>query len=159
MLENFNTERTLYSSIQKKKRVIIPKIFTLISLSIIFYIGVLLVISLLKLEASQETTFKISTLIFLILIVFLGIFLSHKHSKKRYIFYKDRIFFNKKEIRYVDINKVINKQNIWDKMFKTYSLKLSKNFSIRHISKEIELESYTKEMVRYAKGNHLIETY
>ena len=117
--------------------------------------------SLLKLglDASQETNLKIGILVFLILIILLGIYLSYRHSKKKYTYYRNRIFFNKKEIKYVDINDVVRKQNLWDKVFKTYSLKLSKGFSIRHINVEIDLENYTKQMVKYSKGNHLIETY
>jgi len=157
--EKTNAERVLYSSVQKKSRVLIPKIVSLVSLSVIFYIGVLLIFSLLKLDAKQETTFKVGALIFLLLIILLGVFLSYKHSKKRYIFYRNRIYFNKNEVKYDEINNISRKKNIWDKMFKTYSLKLSKEFSVRHIPLNIELENYTQQMVNYSKGNHLIQTY
>ena len=80
-------EQPIYVLAQSKKRAIIPKILTFLILGVIFYLGILLNVSLLELDARQETIFKTVPLIILIVVIVVGIFLTLKRAKKKYHFY------------------------------------------------------------------------
>lgn len=146
-------EQPVYTLHQSKPRTIIPKIITLLVLSFIFYLGVLLNISLLELRGNQETLLKTGTLIILIIIIIVGIFLSVRTAKRPYFFYKDRISFEKKQISYTDISNTSPHLDPIDKIFKTYSVNLGSKFFLRNIPQEIHLENYLQQLIQYAKRN------
>ena len=66
-------EKPAYILTQVKKRLLIPKIITFLVLGIVFYLGVLLNITLLNLSGSTETMAKLIALIVLLLIIAFGI--------------------------------------------------------------------------------------
>lgn len=142
------TEQPLYLLPQDKKRILIPKIITLLFLATLFYLGVLLNISLLSLSASDETTVKLASLLLLLLIVVLGIFLNFRGP---YRFYSDKLIINKKEVFYHTINGIARKQNFLDKLFKTYSLNLGNGFVLKNIPQEIEVQNYIQQLATYAQ--------
>ncbi len=135
-----------YEIHQKKSRAIIPKVILLLFLSVIFYLGILLNLSLLDLPVEQESITRIATLIFLVLLIIIGIFLSYKHATKPYQFTQDRIIQGKKQCLYKDITNTISKTNLLDKIFKTYSIKLNKTFSLKHLSQEQDLQNYLQQL-------------
>jgi len=143
-------EQPIYVLVQLKKRAIIPKIIILLILGIVFYFGVLLNVSLLELTGDEETTIKMVSLIVVIVVVLFGILLSILRAKKMYKFYRDRIMFGKKTIPLAQITNTAAKQNSFDKIFKTYSIKLSKKFKIKHISQEVQIQNYLQQLVSYA---------
>lgn len=147
------SEQPLYVLHQKTSRAVLPKLITLVILSIIFYVGVLLNVNLLDLSASQETSIQIGTFAFLLLVVIIGVILAGKKAHTPYLFYRAKITHGKKEIAYTA---VINTQPTTDflgKMFKTYSMNLGNDFHLRHISNETQIQDYIKQMMQYAK-NH-----
>ncbi|MBT3814368.1 hypothetical protein HOE37_04500 [Candidatus Woesearchaeota archaeon] len=146
-------EQPLYVLQQNKKRALIPKITTQVVLGAIFYLGVLLNISLLKLSASSETVIKLVALILLLLIVIVGIFLAFHQANLPYRFYRNRIKLYKKEVLYVNIINTNPKIDFWDKFFKTYSIKIAKDKYIRNIPQTVQISNYLQQLINYAKNS------
>ena len=147
------TDQPIYILSQKKSRIIIPKLMTFILLGTVFYLVILLNISLLKLDAQQETIIKTTSLIILLSIIALGTYLTFHRSHRTYKFYQKGIFFNKNFIDYTSISSVEKKQNLSDKIFKTYHLKLSPNFQIKNIPNEVDVQNYLQQLIQYTKTN------
>jgi len=144
--------KPVYILTQVKKRLLIPKIITLVFLGLVFYSGILLNISLLNLSGNTETLAKLIALIVLILIIVFGIFYNLIKAKKQYLFYNNKIVFGKKQIV---LNTILNteiKHNFLDKIFKTYSLQLTKKFSIENIPDTIQLKDYVQKLINYNKN-------
>ena len=144
-------EQPIYKVYESKKRALIPKILSLVGLSIIFYLGVLLNISLLELDAGQETSLKIGSLVVLILLIMLGIVLAQRKAKIPYLFYSNRMTHGKDIIYFTEISNTIAHKDPFDKYFKTYSINLGKNIFLRHIPDEIQLSGYIQQLIEYAK--------
>lgn len=148
---NTQQEQPLYVLSQVKKRALIPKIISLILLGAVFYVGILVNLFLLNLTAGDETVIKTSSLILLILVVILGIYLSYHKANFSYRFYRDRVQFGKKAIKYTEIKNTHQKKDIFDKMFKTYAQVLSKDFYIRNVPNQINIAAYVQQMITYAQ--------
>tara|TARA_Y100000310_G_C20507098_1_gene726975 strand:+ start:206 stop:673 length:468 start_codon:yes stop_codon:yes gene_type:complete len=145
-------ENPVYTLPQIKKRLIIPKIITFLFLGIIFYVGVLLNVSLLSLSGATKTLTLTIALIVLIGLIIFGIVFNILQAKKIYKFYGDRIVFGKKQIPFNAILNTEIKRNFLDKIFKTYSLLLSKQFTISNISENIQLQNYIEQLITYTKN-------
>ncbi len=139
---------------QNKKRILIPKIISFLFLGVIFYLGILLNISLLKLTVSTESIVKLISLITLIVIIILGILFNLKKSKQKYFFYQDKIVFKKQQILLTGITDIKTKQNLLDKLFKTYSLIINQKFKIKNIPQQINLQQYLQKMINYSKTGY-----
>jgi hypothetical protein len=139
---------------QNKKKVLIPKTIGLILLGTIFYFGILLNISLLKLATSTESIIKLISLIIMLTAVSLGILLNLKKSKQNYFFYQDKIVFKKQQIFLNEITDIKTKQSLLDKLFKTYYLTINQKFKIKNISQKINLQQYLQKIINYSKTNY-----
>lgn len=144
-------ESPIYTLPQRKSRAIIPKVFSSLLLSIIFYLGILVNLSLLKLSPDQESKIKLISFIVLLFINLLGLYLAF-HQAKPYLFYGNRIKHNRKEIYYQNILNTAPHQDFSDKIFKTYSLNLGNYFHLRNISQEIQIQNYLQQLIAYAKN-------
>ena len=149
-------EQPLYSVYASKKRALIPKTLYLIILAIIFYLGVLVNIFLLQLDAQQETTLKTGSLIILTILIVIGILLEVKKTHQPYVFYRNRITRGKEILYYLNITNTQPQINLFDKMFETYSVPLGKKFSIRHIPQSIPLSNYIQQLLEYARRNQSV---
>ena len=146
-------DKPLYILPQLKKRFLIPKVFALMLLGIIFYLGILINLILLDLTNETVELIKLIATIVILFLVGVGIISSISRSKKKYIFYRNRIMFNRKQVLYGQINNTNQKQNINDKLFKTYSIKLNNKFTLKNIPKSINISDYIKSMISYASQN------
>lgn len=144
-------EQPLYSLGQLRKRSLIPKILTLILLSIIFYLGILLNLYLLEMNAQQETLVKTLSLVLLLGIVALGVYFSYNKASKKILFYKNSVEFNNKKQKYAEITNIFPSKNLFDKMFHTYQIKLTKDFTIRNIPDSVQLKEYIEKLIEYNK--------
>ena len=147
-----NQEKPFYVLKQVKKRSIIPNTTLLIILCVIFYLGILLNLSLIDIPLEQENLIKMSSLIFLIVLFITAVIFYIIKSFRTYLFYQDKIVFGRKNIRYQEIVNTSEKKNLLDKMFKTYSSHLGKKFFIINISQEISLDNYLQKLIKYAKA-------
>ncbi len=145
-------EQPLYILHQSIGRALIPKFVSLVVLGAIFYVGILLNISLLELTAAEETTIKSGALLFLILIIAFGLYLALRKAHQPYFFYRNRLVFNKKEWPYSSIVNTTPTQDMIDKVFKTYSINTG-NLHIRNISQEVQLQPYLEQLIQYTKGS------
>src|SRR3989344_3225986 len=89
----------IYVLSQKKSRALIPKILSMVILSVIFYIGILVNISLLDLTAKEETQIKLVSFIILVIINFIGIYVAF-HRSAPYKFYAAAVFHHSKSMDY-----------------------------------------------------------
>ncbi|MBI2662334.1 hypothetical protein HYX11_02660 [Candidatus Woesearchaeota archaeon] len=142
-------EQPIYLLPLNKKRILIPAAFTILILSIIFYFGILLNISLLELSAQEETITNLISLILLILIIAIGIFNSYIQSNKPITFYKSYLKISKTNLTYNQINTIAKQQNFLDKIFHTYSLKINQKLSLDSIPEEIDLIVYLNQLKDY----------
>jgi len=149
------TEPPLYVLHQKTSRAVIPKLVTLFILSAIFYGGVLLNINLLELQPAQETTAQMGALLFLLIIIAIGFIIALKRARRPYTFYHTKIVHGKKEIMYSAILNTEPQDDFLGRIFKTYSMNLGSDFHLHHISKEINIQDYIKQMREYAKNKQV----
>ena len=146
-------EQPQYILPQIRSRALIPKIFALLILAVIFYAGILVNVALLDLTGEEETIVKMSSSILVLLIVTIGFFLSFHKAHLTYKFYRDRIQFGKKSIPYIKISNTNQQQDFSDKIFKTYKINLDKKFLIRNISQETNISGYLQQMITYSQQN------
>jgi len=146
-------EQPLYSVHQSKPRALIPKSITLLFLASIFYIGVLINISLLELDADQETLLKTGALLTLAFLIILGIALTFRKTRQPYLFYRNRIAQGKETLYYLNITNTTPQANFLDQLFKTYSIQLGKNFALRCIQESIQLSNYLQQLIEFSKKN------
>lgn len=144
-------EQPLYVLHQKTSRAVLPKLITLLLLSAIFYGGVLLNINLLELQPQQETTVQMVALIFLLIIIVTGLIIAVKRARRPYTFYHTKIVHGNKEILYSAILNTEPHYDFLGKIFKTYSMNLGNDFHLRHISLEIKIQDYIRQMMEYTK--------
>ncbi len=133
-------------------RAFIPKALTLLLLGGIFYGGVLLNLFLLELTSSQENAAKLGSLIFLATMIALGTALAISRAKKAYVFYADGILIYRQKFPYNTISNTSPQQNIWDKIFQTYSIALGNGGCLKYIPKSLETASYLQQMIAYARS-------
>ncbi len=145
------TEQPLYVLQQIKKRALIPKIISLVVLSVIFYLGVLLNVSLLKLSGTEETVIRLVALILLLSVVAVGIYISFHQANQPYKFYKSGVLIRGKIVSYGQIVNTESKIEMLDKIFKTYSINLGNGKFIRNVSQEVQIKNYLDKLINYAK--------
>lgn len=142
-------EQPVYILPQRKGRALIPKIISFSALGVLFYAGILLNLYLLKISAETELIVKLASLAFLALIVVVGIIISFRKAAA-YQFYRDRIKHHRKQIYYREIVHTQPKQDFLDKLFKTYSISLSKKFVLRNLSQQTQISNYLQQLTSYA---------
>lgn len=145
-------EQPLYLLPQNKKRVMIPKIASLIVLGVLFYTGILLNLSLLQLDAEQQSVVNLASIVLLGMILALGIYLGYHQVGQPYRFYQNRIMLHKKAIFYNQVSQIVRVQSFVDKMFKTYHLDLGNKLKIENIPEEVQIEAYLQQWVNYARS-------
>lgn len=133
-------------------RMVVPWIFKLLGLSAMFYAGIYFNV---KFIFNSGIPAAINVLIFatlLVLIVIQLIIYNLRFGKFQYLFYTNRVEFQGKKTEtffFNDFTNVELKQNIFDKMFNTGSLKLSKQFEIGPISSVTQIKSYFERLIQY----------
>ena len=150
------SEQALYTVYGSKSRALVPKIVSLFLLAFIFYLGVLINISLLELNASQETSLKTGALLTLALLIIIGTVLTFRKTQQPYLFYRNRVAHGKETIYYLNITNTMPQANFLDRAFKTYSIPLGKSFSLRYIpetTQKTQLSNYLQQLVDYARKN------
>ena len=151
MLPPPSSEQPVYVLPQRMSRAVVPKILSLVVLSALFYSGILVNLALLNLKAQQEFLIQLLSLVLLFLVVILGVYLAVHRAHFPYLFYHNRLVHNKKEIYYSSITTIIAKRDIWDKLFKTYSLGIGNTVYLRNISGEINLKDYVRQLIAYSR--------
>lgn len=137
-------------------RMVVPWIFKLLGLSILFYAGIYFNV---KYALKTEIPSYVNILIFVFLIVLIGAqaFIYHiKFGKYKYNFYTNRIEYAGKKPKtflFSDFQSADLKQGMFDKMFNTGSIRLSKTFDIGPISNVTRIKSYLEQLVQYYRAS------
>ncbi len=113
-------EQPIYSIYGSKARALIPKIISLSGLSAIFYLFVLINISLLELDATQETTLKTGALSLLAILILIGTVSTFRKVQQPYLFFRNTITHGKETIDYANITNTTPQATFFDSLFKTY---------------------------------------
>ncbi len=142
-----------------KKRILIPKTITLIVLSALFYVGILVNISLLKLDSDVEGMAKFAGLGIVVLLFLLGVILNSSKAKHGIKFYNDHLEIGHQKVQYITLTNVEAKQGLLDKMFHTYTLKIDKKHLVEGISQEVNVVQYLQQLINYAKSQQQTGMY
>lgn len=133
-------------------RMVVPWIFKLLGLSALFYFGVFFNAKY-ALRTSVPSYINLLIFLFLIILIATQTVLYHvKFGKYQYLFYTNRVDFEGKKTKtfmFDDFTEAKLKQGIFDKMFGTGSITLSKDFSIGPISNVAQMKSYLEQLVQY----------
>ena len=135
-------------------RLVVPWVFKLLGLSAIFYFGIYFNV---KIVFKYDIPSLVNLLIFLVLVVMIVVqlILYHvKFGKYAYKFYSNKIDYEaKKTVTFLfnDFSQAELKQNIFDKMFNTGRIVLSKDFTVGPISGALQIKNYLERLVQYYK--------
>ncbi|MBW2966965.1 hypothetical protein KY362_00615 [Candidatus Woesearchaeota archaeon] len=132
-------------------RMVVPSAFQLFGLALLFYAGVYFLTMSMGLNVPGYINLFI--IAFLVVLIVAQLFLYHmKFGKYKYEFYTNRIEFSGKKpatFMFTDFQQAELKQNLFDKMFNTGSIKLGKDFKIGPITNPERVKSYTEKLVNY----------
>ena len=158
MALNTTFEQPIYILHQNRARALIPKSVVLVILGTIFYLGILLNISLLNMDAAQETTIKIGSLIFLLAIIIFSMIIALYRSKIPVFFYQNRLTYKNNIILLTEISGTAPHQDLPDKLFKTQTFNLGKNFMLRNVPTELQMEQYLQQLKAYSQRSPSLST-
>lgn len=145
------TEKPLYVLSQSKPRAILPQVLSLVILGVIFYLGILVNVSLLELDEGLKSTIKLASLIFLSVVVAIGILLAILKAGKKYYFYRNRIAFGRKAVNYAEIINTTLHVDLLDRIFKTHSINLGHKFFLSNIPQNLQIQNYLRQLIDYSK--------
>lgn len=131
-------------------RALMPKIASLLVLAGIFYLGVLLNLSLLELPGDIKEMITLSALVFLGAIIILGLILAIRRARQPYLFYPDGILIHGQKVLYQSITNTTPQQAFLDKIFKTYRISLNQETTIKHLPFSIPLQPYLQQLITYS---------
>lgn len=129
-----------------------PKIMALLALGMIFYLGVILNLSLLELNQELSNIVKFASMAILAVIILLETFRAIFQARHPAQFFQDRIVQNKREMFYTAITGIFQRRNALDKLFRTYSLYLGNRFFLRSIPEGVQLEGYVRQLIEYSNS-------
>ncbi|MBU0461281.1 MAG: hypothetical protein KJ574_01705 [Nanoarchaeota archaeon] len=144
-----------YSIKPNVNRLVALKIIQLIILAVLFYIALWLN---LQLGFNLEIPFMVNILVIVVLVVAVVIELIKFHvvyAQYNYLFYTNRVIFQKKDKLYTfyfkDFEKSELKSNLLDKIMGTGTIVLSKKFKIGPINKPSKVYEYLLKLIDYDK--------
>jgi hypothetical protein len=142
-------------------RMVVPWVLKLLGLAILFYAGIYLnirfVAKYLRISflSNAEIPAYVNLLIFAFLIVLVVtqvILYRVKFGKFKYSFYTNRVEFEGKKTEtfmFTEFQQAELKQNLFDRMFDTGSIRLSRSFSIGPVSGVSQVKAYLEQLVKY----------
>ena len=133
-------------------RMVVPWILKLLALAILFYGGIYFNVRY-ALGSQIPPIINLFIFAFLMVLIATQVIIYHiKFGKFKYSFYANRIEFEGKKVEtfmFSDFRAAELKQNVFDRMFDTGSLKLSKSFSVGPVSGITQVKNYLEQLVRY----------
>jgi hypothetical protein len=133
-------------------RMVMPWIFKLLGLAVLFYGGIYFNVKY-ALKMSIPPLINVVIMVFIIILVVTQLILYKvKYGHYKYEFYTNRVDFEGKDHKtflYGNFEQATLKQNIFDKVFNTGLIKLDKKFVIGPISNVTQIKNYLEQLVRY----------
>lgn len=144
-----------YSVKANSTRMLVARILLLVVLAPLFYVALWLN---LRLGFAIDVPLIVNILIVIVLIVAVVIEIIKFHviySQHTYLFYTNRVIFQKKDklitFFYKDYEKSELKQNLLDKTMKTGTIRLKKDFIIGPVNKPKKIYEYLLKLISYHK--------
>jgi hypothetical protein len=133
-------------------RMLVPWILKLLGLAALFYGGIYANVRFMF-NARIPAFINLFIFVFLIVLVGAQVVLYHvRFGRFSYLFYTNRIEFKGKKSRtflFDEFSQAEIKQGVFDKMFNTGIIRLSKDFSVGPISNVSQIKEYLEQLVRY----------
>ncbi len=133
-----------------RARFLVPKLILMLVLGAVFYVGVLVNVILLDLNAADETMIKIVALVFVSGLIGVSMYLSVKKAEKEYVFFRSWMELGEEKVLYNSISSIEVSHNIWDTLFRTVQIKIPGHV-LRHVPAEINLHDYLQKLVDYSQ--------
>ena len=140
----------LYSLKPNMKRIIIPQALKILSLCVLFYIGIMINVRLLDITVPDNIVILILGVLILLFVMEMVLIYS-KYHKLSYTFHDDKIKMegkNPKSIPYTDILNMNIEENGMDKLFKTSTISLSPKFRIKFINGADKVYVYIQKLIQ-----------
>ena len=140
-------EQPLYIAYKDVKRVLFPKFLLLIGLGVLFYLGILLNLYLLRVW--DKTLICVFSLVLIILLIVIQMFLIFKKIKANgYAMYSNRIEFGNKSVYYGNVKNIYYKREFIDKLFDTGTIFLYPYLKIEKIKNSVNVYEYMKKLIQ-----------
>jgi len=148
-----------YSVKPSVSRTLFPQFFKLAALWVAFYFGVWINFFLLQMDFPLWLTILLITILIILFFAQLAITKS-KVDKYHYDFFSNRVEFygeKLKSIMYSDIEEIKTSKNIFDSIFGTGTVILSKNFKITNVKNYIEIQNYLNQLIQNFRAYRMQE--
>lgn len=149
-------EAPLYVLKPDKTRILVPNTIKLAILCIVFYLGVLLNVSLLKISIPNYINILI-IVVLLLLIVIESILSLVKLSRIQYRFFPNRMQVIGPRPQYIDFSHVVSvtsKQNFFDKLFGTGTIILG-TYRMKSITNLAPNLDYIQKLVQSSRAQYV----
>ena len=153
--KRFTMELPQYTLKPNTNRMVVPWIFKLLGLSILFYGGIYFNV---RYALGSEIPPYVNILIFVFLVVLIvsqAVIYRMKFGKYKYMFFTNRIEYDGKKPKtflFTDFQAAELKQGVFDKMFNTGSIRLSKDFTVGPVSGVRQIKTYLEQLVNYYRA-------
>ena len=131
---------------------LVPWIFKLLGLSVLFYGGIYLNVRF-ALRTEIPPLVNILIFAFLIVLIVTQIIIYHvRFGRYKYLFFTNRIEYQGKKPKtflFGDFQEAVLKQGVFDRMFGTGRIRLSKDFVIGPVSNVVQIKNYIEQLVKY----------
>ena len=140
-------EQPLYIAYKDVKRVLFPKFLLLVGLGVLFYLGVLLNLYLLRVR--DKTMICVLSIVVIVLLIGIQMFMIFKRIKTNsYAIYSNRIEFGNKSVYYGNVRNLYYKRNFIDKLFDTGTIFLYPYLKIEKIKNSVNVYAYMKKLIQ-----------
>lgn len=139
-----------------KSRMVIPKLLITLVLAIVFYAGILINVSLLGINVPEGVNILILAVL-LLLVIIQGLMTYVQASKAMYAIYRNRLQIEGTKAQYVLFNAVQDvkqEKNFFDKLFKTATIHITPNLTLRGVPHGDQTFAYIQQMVTYGRNQY-----
>jgi len=152
----------LYSTKPNLKRVLIPDTLKTLILCLVFYFAIKINIDLFV--KYRLIKFLVPDLVYTVIAVVLVLLFIiqilnnyRKHGLAHYVFYPAYLEFGGKKVQYLQYNQIPNivlKHNFIDKIFKTGTIFISKQFKIESVKNAEQIKDYLSKLITASRGGY-----
>ena len=143
-------EQALYTTTPSPKSVLVPKFFQMILLCLLFYLGIVINLNLLRVDDETAFLVKIITIVLLVLLAIIQMIL-YATKLEKYVFYQDRIVKGKDVAYYRDMATISVKKGFLDKLFNTGTIVVSQGFELKHLSNYMQVYNYLLQLIQRSR--------
>jgi len=141
-----------YSTKQNLARVLLPRILTLLMLSLLLYVGIRINFLVFNMEFPDPINFIV--IILIMILIAADIFLTNmKNKESKIYFFNDRIEIRGKDATTISLATITSaavEKNVYDKMLNTGDIILSDGQAIKSLNYPERISQYIMQLLRRA---------